>query len=120
MRQDAGRPGSGGVYLAGVTLPSTWTGLGSPDPNWSNPANWSNSRPPTQGDDLLFPAVASGLSNYNDLNLSVRNIEFTGTGYSIFGNALTLVGEITDRGDNQLDLLDRRGALQIGRTNQRI
>src|SRR5439155_11427517 len=92
MLQDAGRPGSGGVY-------------GSPDPNWSNPANWTNSRPPTQGDDLVFPAVASGLSNYNDLNLlTVGNIDLTGTGYSISGNALTLVGEISDRGDNQLNL----------------
>jgi autotransporter-associated beta strand protein len=70
--------------------PQVWTGKGS-DNNWSNPANWQGTVP-TGGDILAFPSGASRLANNNDLpdGTSFSLIKFTGAGYDISGDAITL------------------------------
>ena len=69
----------------------TWTGKGT-DANWSTPGNWSGGFPAT-GDILVFPSAAR-MSNVDDITgLSVAEIQFTATGYSISGTStLTLKG----------------------------
>ena len=44
---------------------ASWTGAAispSPDPHWSNPANWQANVAPVAGDDLVFPPGAQQLT----------------------------------------------------------
>jgi autotransporter-associated beta strand protein len=74
----------------------TWTGGGS-DKNWSTAANWAGGVAPSSGDDLVFPSGAAQLSNNNDYTAGTtfHTLTFTGSGYTIGGNALTLSAGIT-------------------------
>jgi len=67
----------------------TWTGTTST--SWSVASNWGGTVPVT-GDDLVFPAGASNLSNNNDLieNTIFNSITFSGSGYTISGNPIIL------------------------------
>lgn len=75
----------------------TWSGLGA-DANWATGANWVGNIAPVAGDDLIFPSGAARLANINNLaaGLSINSLAFTGGGYLITGNALSLAGNITD------------------------
>ncbi|HJT78271.1 MAG TPA: autotransporter-associated beta strand repeat-containing protein, partial [Gemmataceae bacterium] len=93
--------------------PTTLTWNGSVDMNWGDTgigpsenliSNWTNSDGsntgaiPQNGDDLVFPAGAANTVNTNNLvGLSVHSITFTGPGYGIGGNALSLTGALTDQ-----------------------
>jgi hypothetical protein len=70
----------------------TWTG--AVNSNWSNGGNWTgcdNGGVPENTDSLTFPASASNKTNTNDLvGLNLRFILFSGDGYNITGNALTM------------------------------
>jgi hypothetical protein len=57
---------------------------------WSNNSNWDV--PPASGNDLVFPTVASNLSNQDDLaaDTGFNSIQFTAGGYTISGNAIAL------------------------------
>ena len=92
-------------------LLSTITWSGAADGSWNNAANWDLARAPANGDDLVFPATASGnFSNTNDVPglTNVHSIVFTGTfsgptnHYTIGGAALTVNdpyrGMVFDRG----------------------
>src|SRR5690349_2644318 len=61
-----------------------WSGLGV-DANWSTAANWAGGVAPTSDDNLVFPAGASQLSNFNDLanNTRFRSITISDPGYNI-------------------------------------
>ena len=91
----------GGAFLipqsAGAAT-KTWTGLGA-DANWSTAANWSPSGAPVLGDDLLFPAGASRLSNNNDTaaGTEYHTLSVTGPagGYTLAGNAIQLAAGLT-------------------------
>jgi fibronectin-binding autotransporter adhesin len=69
----------------------TWSGAGGNN-LWSTAANWDAA--PVAGDDLVFPANAARLSNVNDtaIGRAFGSITFTGSGYSISGNRITLNG----------------------------
>jgi fibronectin-binding autotransporter adhesin len=73
-----------------------WDGGGG-DNNWSTAANWALDVAPSAGDDLVFPAGASRLTNVNDLAAGTRlnTIQFQGSGYSITGNSIELSGGLT-------------------------
>ena len=52
--------------------------------------NWGGTAP-NNGDDLVFPAGATSFNPQNDLSgLSVQSITFTGSGYTLTGNAITV------------------------------
>ena len=85
----------------------TWTGAGA-DSNWSTPGNWSgNVAPHATGDTLVFPASASAYTSNNDDVTSVVKISFSGGGYTLTGNALTVSASgvgISDVGNNVIAL----------------
>jgi autotransporter-associated beta strand protein len=72
-----------------------WTGAG-PDANWSDPLNWSAGTAPVAGDILIFGAGASQTTTTNDLaaGTSFDSIRFTGSGYTINGNDVTLTNSL--------------------------
>src|SRR5262245_29965605 len=87
--------------LEARTVPATtltWSGNGS-DNLWSDAANWTAKGPdttPHTGDTVIFPDGAKQLKNSNDVqNLTLASIQFTGAGYDITGNALSLTGGIS-------------------------
>jgi hypothetical protein len=66
----------------------TWTGASSFINNaWSNPLNWLELASPYQGDDVVFPAVASTKQSVNDLDatFALASMRFGGDGYSLSG-----------------------------------
>ena len=71
----------------------TWDGGGA-DANWSTAANWlGDAAPATDGSaDLVFPAAAPRTDNVNDFapGAAFASVAFTGTGYSLTGNAVAL------------------------------
>jgi autotransporter-associated beta strand protein len=74
----------------------TWTGAG-PDANWSDPANWSGGVAPNPGDTLVFGPGAGQLASTDDFaaGTTFRSIRFTGAGYTVSGNDLTLTQGIS-------------------------
>jgi hypothetical protein len=82
------------VVLKVVASPKTWTGAVSA--LWSNPQNWSPSGTPSVSDSLLFPDGATHGSMTNDLpsGTTVGAMTFQGSGYTLSGNALTLMGDL--------------------------
>lgn len=79
------------------SLLATMTWDGSNSALWSDAANWVGDIAPAGGDDLFFPAGAANLTNNNDLGAGTafNTILFTGGGYNITGNAISLVGGLT-------------------------
>lgn len=72
----------------------TWDGSSSG--NWSTAANWTGNVAPVNGDDLVFPSGAANLLNTNNLTaLRLNSIIFTGSGYTLRGNALTVTNGIS-------------------------
>jgi len=73
-----------------------WTGAASA--LWSNPSNWSPPAIPAAGEDVVFPNGAAHLSMTNDLppGTNVGAMNFVGLGYTLSGNALTLMGDATE------------------------
>src|SRR5215831_19984934 len=67
-----------------------WSGGGA-DNFWNTAANWTNNSAPVAGDDLLFPAGSSRLSNSNNFaaTTTFNSITFAGSNYVINGNAIT-------------------------------
>jgi autotransporter-associated beta strand protein len=63
---------------------STWTGMGS-DANWSTGGNWMSGTAPVAGNDLIFPASASKLTNTDNLgaDFHFNSLTLAGSGYSI-------------------------------------
>ncbi len=72
----------------------TWDGSSSG--NWATAANWTGNVAPVDGDDLVFPSGAANLLNTNNLTaLRLNSIIFTGSGYTLRGNALTVTNGIS-------------------------
>ena len=91
----------GGSFLIeepAQAVTKTWTGLGA-DANWSTAANWSPAGAPVAGDDLVFPAGAAQLSNFNDTasSTSYNTLSFTGPvgGYNLSGFSIHLPAGLT-------------------------
>jgi len=71
----------------------TWDGSSSG--SWSVNANWTGNVRPVSGDDVVFPPGAFNQVNTNNLTgLQPNSITFTGSGYDIRGNAVTLAAGI--------------------------
>src|SRR5437870_7719238 len=69
-----------------------WTGRGA-NPNWMTAGNWSIGIP-NAGDDLVFPTGAARLNNTNNFasGTGFNSITFSGSGYTLGGNRITLGG----------------------------
>jgi autotransporter-associated beta strand protein len=83
-----------------------WTGA-AVDTLWTSVGNWDTAVP-VNGDDLLFSG-GLGLANSNNItNLSIHSLGFTGSGYSLAGNALTITSGLYDSGGlntNRINLI---------------
>jgi fibronectin-binding autotransporter adhesin len=91
--------GGDGNDVALIVLPSqrVWDG-GVVGSYWNETDNWDPSNfPPKSGDDLLFPAGAARLNNTNNLGLSTtfHSVTFTGDGYTLNGNQISLQAGVT-------------------------
>jgi hypothetical protein len=87
----------------------TWTGASSA--LWSNPGNWLGGTPASDSQAaLVFPSGVANLTNTNDLTgRSLSSVSFSGSGYTITGNAVQLLsaGSIATSnptGANEIDL----------------
>jgi hypothetical protein len=76
--------------------PPRWSGLGA-DANWTTPGNWERGVAPVAGEDLVFPAGASQLTNTNNLmaGTTFHSITISGSGYTLNGNAVTIADSQT-------------------------
>jgi autotransporter-associated beta strand protein len=92
----SGPPGGVAILLNTTQRADVWTGLAATN-NWSDGDNWQGGNAPNPGDDLVFPSGASRLINNNDFpdGTSFGSISFTGDGYHISGNAITLTSGMT-------------------------
>ncbi len=84
-----------------------WIGAG-PNGLWSTAANWNPAGAPQNGDSLTFPIgnPFTVRSMVNDLaNLTFDTLSFTGAGYTLDGNALTLIQGVTDNHAGALNRL---------------
>src|SRR5262245_53719953 len=74
----------------------TWDGGALLSNHWTAPRNWVGNEAPEPGDDLVFPAGAdrrtTNINDFPDLT-SFRSITFTGGGYALSGNRISL-GEV--------------------------
>ncbi len=74
--------------------PATLTWVGDVNGNWnanaSGNTNWSLNQLPDDSDTLVFPAGASNLAMTNDTSGAGYTLQFTGTGYSLGGNGISL------------------------------
>jgi autotransporter-associated beta strand protein len=99
-----------------------WDGGSAVDGNWTTAANWAGDVAPVPGvDDLEFPATAARKANTNDVTgATFLGLHFTGSGYTLGGNAITLGGDLrVDPGLVNLNLnlgltLDGDRTFQVG------
>ena len=91
----------------------TWDGSSSG--LWGVAANWAGGVVPANGDDVIFPSGAANVVNTNNLALRLRSITFTGSGYTVRGNALGVTNGISGQqasGTNTVELNASLGADQ--------
>ena len=105
-----------GVWAADTR---TWTGGDAVNSNWTDPDNWDLGAP-VAGDSLVFPESAARNGNTNDFpdGTAFADITFTGGGYEVDGNDLSLTGTLTNSGPggstNVLDLsIDGAGVVAV-------
>ncbi len=99
-------------------MPATHTWTGADGPLWSDAGNWKGGAPTEAGAVLVFPAGASSLMSTNDLSgATIGSILFTGGGYSIGGNPVTLLGGIsTAAGTTGVDTINASVAMSGDQT----
>jgi hypothetical protein len=92
-----GGDGNDVVLTAPVSGKKSWTGAVSAF--WSNPSNWSPAGVPAAGEEVVFPAGSANQTMTNDLppGTNIGAMTFTGPGYTLNGNALTLTGDATEQ-----------------------
>jgi autotransporter-associated beta strand protein len=83
---------------AGVPLRfAVWSGGGTPNPNWSNPANWESGAPnPADGVRFAQPQIADA-ANFNDFPAGTQfgGIVFSGSSaFNLQGNSIVLQGNV--------------------------
>jgi autotransporter-associated beta strand protein len=93
----------------------TWDGSFSG--NWSTAANWAGGVAPVNGDDLVFQGGAANLLNTNNYpSLRVKSVTFTGSGYTLHGNALVVTNGVSGQqgapGANTIEFPVTLGAAQ--------
>jgi len=74
-----------------------WTGASTVTNRWSDPANWAANALPRPNDDLVFPAGAAQVDNFNDLTAGTgfNSITLETGGYTLSGNAINLSAGLT-------------------------
>ena len=84
---------------------TTYSWLGTSSNLWSDQNNWNPVGVPGAGDALAFPAGAANLNNTNDLPAGTvfSLLVFTGSGYTIDGNAIGVSGGVT-AGSNRMNM----------------
>lgn len=89
------RPAIEGLEQRIALATDVWTGAVSG--SWSTAGNWSTGVAPLVGDNLVFPATASNLTNNNDFpgGTTFGSITIQGAGYNFSGNTLSLTTGIT-------------------------
>lgn len=91
------------AVLVGEVHAATKTWTGTSGALWSSAANWSPAGAPVNGDALLFPSAATTRVTTNDINnLTLAELEFGASGYTITGNALTIAGPYKTTGGNTI------------------
>ena len=68
---------------------SVWNGSSGIDNNWNTPTNWSGGSPGANAD-VIFPVASVTASNNNISSLQLDSMTFSGSNYTLTGNALTL------------------------------
>src|SRR5262245_20800093 len=65
--------------------------------NWMTDTNWVGDVRPDPGDDLFFPEAAELKTNFDDFAAGTlfNTITFSGNGYSVTGNAVTLAAGLS-------------------------
>ena len=86
-----------------------WTGAAGTN-NWASSGNWGGALPGT-GTRVVF-GYASQQSNYNDVATALPSVQFTGGGFTIAGNPLTLQSGLTNTGANTWALNTTLGGAQ--------
>src|SRR5262249_56446616 len=97
MRRPSARPWLEALEERLAPATRVWDG-GSPlNSNWTTAANWVGDVAPVPGvDDLEFPTTAARKTNTNDfVGATFLGLAFTGSGYTLGGNPLTLGGDLT-------------------------
>ncbi len=89
------------VVVALSSLPSfgaTKTWNGSVSGVWHTAANWTPVGLPANSDDLVFPSAGMNKATTNDFPLpalQVGSVTLSGSGYTLAGNGIFLVGPLT-------------------------
>lgn len=83
------------VELTCIPTVRTWDGGGA-DNSWMTAANWNGDMAPLPGDTLIFPPSATRRTNINNFpsGTAFDSISFTGGGYTLSGNRITLNDQI--------------------------
>jgi len=85
----------------------TWTGGSGVSSDWNYLLNWSGGQTPQSGDDIVFPSGAARLVNTNVYSgRTFASITFTGSGYTIRGNSITLTGGIDSTAAGSVNTLE--------------
>lgn len=85
------------VFLSLPAMAGTLTWTGAAGSSWSASANWAEGLTPQDGDSLVFPASAIGVTNNDVTGLDLAKISVgfaSSTKYTFTGNAITVQGGI--------------------------
>ena len=78
------------TLLPGITQAGVKHWQGDVNGNWNTAGNWLESAVPVNGDELNFSAATRYTITNNISNLRLDRLTFTGGGYSVRGNGVTL------------------------------
>ena len=95
-----------GLESRSLLAVAVWDGGGSTSA-WSSAANWVGNVLPSPGDDLVFPPEAARKSNNNNLiGFTAGSITVSGDGYFVYGNELSIAGDLAVPGYGNQFYLD--------------
>jgi len=96
-----------GIADSAVSATRTWDGGSGIGSDWSYSFNWTGNQGPQNGDDLVFPSGAARPVNTNDFtDRTFGSITFSGDGYTIRGNSITLTGGIDSTAAGTVNTLE--------------
>jgi autotransporter-associated beta strand protein len=97
-----------------------WDGGSLVDSNWTTAANWVGDVAPLPGVDALeFPSTAARKTNTNNfVGAAFLGLAFTGSGYTLGGNPVTLGGDLTASPRASSDFINLALTLSGDRTFQ--
>ena len=95
------------AIFSGSSAAATRIWIGKVDPFWSNPANWTNSVVPSNGDSLEFADDVKFRDTYNDIGppFEIGSILIKGRNYVLRGNKINLHAGIVSLPGNSSNLI---------------